>query len=383
MPSTDNCGHSEQTLLKTTQLQRRTAPVRRGPHRLQAGFTLIELLVVIAIIAILVALLLPAVQQVREAARKSQCQDHLHNLAIAIHGYESSFRCFPPAMIAEFHRRKLTAGGTVISGTNGVAHRRGPNWNWTALILPMVEQKPAYDALGVSKRSAAQAVEAAFTSETTARQVLQSPIDLFKCPSDNLPDLNTGNRQIGYPAPGFATLVNTANMNYMGVGNGSPAPSQHGVSMVQDPTWVQNGAMLLNNARMMSHFRDGTSNTLFIGERVWQYPCPLSTNVTSANGCQARAGVLFVSGGSDGQTGDRCADNADCGMGAAMGSVGGLPIHQQLHDANSRVQFSSMHPGGTQFALVDGKVTMVSENTDLGVLEGLGTAAGNETVRVP
>ncbi|MCA9054929.1 MAG: DUF1559 domain-containing protein, partial [Planctomycetaceae bacterium] len=68
--------------------------------KLKRGFTLIELLVVIAIIAILVALLLPAVQQVREAARKSQCQDHLHNLAIALHDYEVTHKAFPASPMA-------------------------------------------------------------------------------------------------------------------------------------------------------------------------------------------------------------------------------------------------------------------------------------------
>ena len=97
------------------------------PHRqsLRTGFTLIELLVVIAIIAILVALLLPAVQQVREAARKSQCQDHLHNLVIGIHNYESSFKVLPPAMIADHHNYK----NADVMGTNnahyGADERRG------------------------------------------------------------------------------------------------------------------------------------------------------------------------------------------------------------------------------------------------------------------
>ncbi|MCA9055033.1 MAG: DUF1559 domain-containing protein, partial [Planctomycetaceae bacterium] len=98
------------------------------------AFTLIELLVVIAIIAILVALLLPAVQQVREAARKTQCADHLHNHGIALHDYEVTHKILPPALI---NSGRVTNGMTL----------HGPTLNTTGwvLLLPFIEQKPLYD----------------------------------------------------------------------------------------------------------------------------------------------------------------------------------------------------------------------------------------------
>ena len=119
------------------------------------GFTRIELLVVIAIIAILVALLLPAVQQVREAARKSQCQDHLHNIAIALHDYESSFKMLP-------------AG----SARNNPAGACGGNsaWGWAAAILPYNEQKPLYDQLNVGSLALYQVLGTPAESLTTPRR---------------------------------------------------------------------------------------------------------------------------------------------------------------------------------------------------------------------
>jgi prepilin-type N-terminal cleavage/methylation domain-containing protein len=94
------------------------------------GFTLIELLVVIAIIAILVALLLPAVQQVREAARKSQCQDHLHNIGVALHNYEGTYKHFPNGNVAS------SVGGWGLS--------------WWMRILPQMEQGPLYNRITFS-----------------------------------------------------------------------------------------------------------------------------------------------------------------------------------------------------------------------------------------
>ena len=102
------------------------------PSRIVGAFTLVELLVVIAIIGVLVALLLPAVQSARAAARRSQCKSNMHNLALGLLNYESTNNKLPP--------------GFVIQG------RSEESWGWTNYILPFIEQQPLYDSLGVADR---------------------------------------------------------------------------------------------------------------------------------------------------------------------------------------------------------------------------------------
>src|SRR5579864_3321798 len=100
--------------------------MRRDP-RLQTGFTLIELLVVISIIAVLIALLLPAVQQAREAARRVQCKNNLKQIGTALHNYHAALDVFPPGYVA---------GAPYPATTNG--------WSWCALLLPHLDQAPLY-----------------------------------------------------------------------------------------------------------------------------------------------------------------------------------------------------------------------------------------------
>src|SRR5579871_5884386 len=129
---------------------------------MRKAFTLIELLVVIAIIGVLVGLLLPAVQKVREAAARMSCENNLKQIGLALHNYESAYQKLPPGYVAS---------GAYVNGTSDTA----PGWTWGALILPFMEQQNLYQQYNLSQP--VQNCPAAQTRVTT-----------FICPSDIAPD---------------------------------------------------------------------------------------------------------------------------------------------------------------------------------------------------
>lgn len=190
------------------------------------GFTLVELLVVVAIMAILMALLLPAVQQVRAAARRAQCINHLHQLCMGLHNYHEMHDILPPGSIV------LGPGDRVLSG-----------WGWGAMVLPNLDQFGLYSQIDFRLGTAVGSNES----------ILRQGLAVWRCPSD--PAEDAVSVSIGsYPA----TSVSTGNYS--------------GVTSMFGP---------LTGARF-SQVRDGLSQTLFLGERVTQVPGPGKQAFTAA-----------------------------------------------------------------------------------------------------
>jgi prepilin-type N-terminal cleavage/methylation domain-containing protein/prepilin-type processing-associated H-X9-DG protein len=194
-----------------------TCPARRLGRR---GFTLIELLVVIAIIAILVSLLLPAVQKVREAANRISCANNLKQLGLALQNYASAQGSFPPAYISAPY---------------------AVGWGWGSILLPYLEQDPLYGQLGVPS-----AIFGNGTTLATGTPLTQTVLKVFVCPSDTGPALNPFKQ-------------NHAKSNYRGIG-GPNAP------LVFIPNFDYGGVLYQNSKTRFADITDGTSNTLALGE---------------------------------------------------------------------------------------------------------------------
>jgi prepilin-type N-terminal cleavage/methylation domain-containing protein len=301
-----------------------------------AGFTLIELLVVLAIIALLIGLLLPAVQKVREAAARSQCQNNLKQLGLALHNYHDAHRSLPPG----YH-----ASGPYIDGANDTT----PGWGWATYILPYLEQGNLSNQFNLSQ-------------PVQNFPGIQTMLKLYLCPSDIYPTT-----PFVVPNAFGAPVARAAPCSYA-------ACCGNDASDTADPTG--NGVFYRNSQTRLTDITDGTSQTILIGERA----CANSVGVWAG----AISGGIVLRGPFNANPGTSTAPSpclvlAHCHL-----------INTQNDFDGGLDDFSSKHFGGAHFLFGDGAVHFIrsisSDNPDGSysqdslIFQGMGTRSGGEVI---
>lgn len=343
---------------------RSAAPPVRGADS-QHGFTLVELLVVIAIIGILVALLLPAIQSAREAARRSQCVNNLKNIALALHNYHDSYKEFPPLM-----RTK--------SSTVGTDARLGPNW--AILILPYLEEQALFDRFELNDPNN-RISDGAGPDDPGEWEERGTELDVMRCPTD------AGN------TVKFSGSVTTRGSGGVTSGDGNWARGNYALNGIQfwpsnwqqldangdrfDDDWNV-GVSTIGRGLRIAQITDGTTHTLMLGELraglvaedrrgVWamgmcgsSYHCRHATNGPSApNDCAGIDDDILMDGSVKSSNNSHFA--SEC-----------MRIGYNLQSGQSVVR--SSHVGGVNAAMADASVQFITDFVQSGVQPFQGNA---------
>lgn len=297
------------------------------------GFTLVELLVVIAIIGMLAGLLLPAVQQAREAARRMQCSNNLKQIGLALHNHEVGMRYFPAAWEGYDDGAPCPFGD--------------PGWGWAAMLLPYMEQQNLQKLCNLD-RSVGDA------SNTDARETF---IPFFSCPSDAAPlkafALDESGIEEGEEEEEGDGHAHGSSSSESVYGTSSYAAS-YGTTSIHEAeegtTFRSNGAFYHNSRLTPAAFRDGLSNTIFCGERA----------------CSKRHYSTWVGM----PPGDACFPALVVGS-----------FHAGFQSTGEEHGFSSEHSGGANFVFGDGSVHFLSKGIDETAVQALSTRAGQEILQ--
>lgn len=315
------------------------------------GFTLVELLVVIAIIGILVGMLLPAIQEVREASRRATCINNMRQMTIGLMNYESAHGHFPPGIKSN--------------------SMMGRGFNWSSFILPYIEHDKIYSVLRDQSNNFAQPNWVGGSISDTAEEIL----GIFLCPSDTMGDENT----VRGRTPGGARQHGKS--NYIGV-LGPKLSGDFSTVDDYDQLFIDRsgpideadlftlrlpGILYLNSRVKFSDITDGTSNTFIIGERDGSSFPPDQWGIVRLRAAATWCGTVYSQGL------HQCL--------GATNEEAEFTINSIVNTRFGRQQpFASLHPGGANFGRADGSVEFVLETISGKIYQEMGTKAGGEAL---
>lgn len=300
------------------------------------GFTLVELLVVIAIIGVLIALLLPAVQQAREAARRMQCTNQQKQLALAMHNHHDTYG-------------KLPAGSY-----NNAAWGRD-SYSWYCYILPFIEENAMYEELNLKEK-----INGGASVRSYARMQL---LDSMLCPSDDSKIQEQGADDWQNSLHNYVVCYGDSNFN-----SGTPWN-------VVDGYAGKAGMFVPEKAAGLRDCTDGLSNTLLFSEII----TPTQEDYWSSIGrTQVAMGAGFTTYLTPNADANDRTNRCHTNLGGALGQK--CTAHADWDWGANVVAPRSWHPGGVNVALTDGSVRFVAETVNLTVWRGLGTRSGGEVL---
>jgi prepilin-type N-terminal cleavage/methylation domain-containing protein/prepilin-type processing-associated H-X9-DG protein len=355
------------------------------------GFTLIELLVVIAIIGILIGLLLPAVQSVRESASRMTCTNNLKQIGLALHNYHDANSYFPPGYID--NNTSTNYNDPTYTPDNDL----GPGWGWASLILPYLEQNNVYTQINFKVTVG--------TGVNT--QISQLPLTIFQCPSDPNQQTCAIYNWANYGTGNDGTPVMLAHSNYIGcngweecfnnaggdaqatVGPGglSGAGQGPGSDGLTGGSGQQGDGLFYRNSHYnMLNITDGTSNTIIAGERSSNHSPSTWTGAYPNAMCAAwmatlpTATPLYIppSQAPIGPNGSAY-DNADYGEALVLGHGNQTHLPSAdipIYDPDNFYSFHS--PKGANFLFGDGSVHYLTSSINPLTYQDLCTIAGGE-----